>query len=67
MKVILDFYRIEVVHLPPNLILMLSVFSHLCKALLGVVPDLDLFHLFYVLKKSGKVVIGGDNFWLWNK
>lgn len=66
-KEVLAFYKIKLVHLPYNSILMLVIFTHLCEAFLGVSPDFDLFHFFYVLNKLGKVTIGGDSFQLGNK
>lgn len=40
MKMVLHLYRIELVYLLTNSILMLAIFVHLCKAYLGVIPDL---------------------------
>jgi hypothetical protein len=37
---LLDFYRLNLTHLNPNSILQVSVFVHLCKAFLGVLPPL---------------------------
>jgi hypothetical protein len=39
---LLHFYRIELVHLAPNSITIISTFVHLCEAYLGIVPH---FHL----------------------
>ena len=40
-------YGIELVHLLPNAVAMLSIFAFLCEAWLGVKPYLDLWHHFY--------------------
>lgn len=39
----------------------------MCEAYLGVIPDLDLFHYFYMLKLSGKVAAGEASLHLGNK
>lgn len=39
---VLGYFRIELFHLGPNSILILSVFSHLCEAFLGI-PTLFVF------------------------
>jgi hypothetical protein len=39
---LLHFYRIELVHLAPNLITIITTFIHLCEAYLGIAPH---FHL----------------------
>jgi hypothetical protein len=39
---LLHFYRIELVHLAPNAIMIISTFVHLCEAYLGIAPH---FHL----------------------
>jgi hypothetical protein len=35
---LLHFYRIELVHLAPNSITIISTFMHLCEAYLGIAP-----------------------------
>jgi hypothetical protein len=48
LRQLLSFYQIKLIHLKPNSILQLSVFTHLCEAFLGIPPSLDLFrHLFW--------------------
>jgi hypothetical protein len=39
---LLQFYRIELVHLAPNSITIIATFIHLCEAFLGITPH---FHL----------------------
>jgi hypothetical protein len=39
---LLHFYRIELLHLAPNSIMIISTFVHLCEAYLGIAPH---FHL----------------------
>jgi hypothetical protein len=39
---LLQFYRIELVHLAPNSITIITTFIHLCEAYLGIAPH---FHL----------------------
>ena len=47
---ILNFYGLSLLHLNPNSVAFLSIFTHLCKAYVGVVPFLDLFHFFCELR-----------------
>nr|AAP50937.1 hypothetical protein [Oryza sativa Japonica Group] len=57
---VLNFYGLSLLHLNPNSIAFLSIFSHLCEAYIGVEPFLDLFRFYYELlwmepkKVSGK-------------
>jgi hypothetical protein len=39
---LLHFYRIELVHIAPNTITIISTFVHLCEAYLGITPH---FHI----------------------
>ena len=48
---VLDRYQIELHHLNPNSITMLSVFVHLCEAFFGIEASLNLFQYFYKLKR----------------
>nr|CAE04539.2 OSJNBa0040D17.7 [Oryza sativa Japonica Group] len=47
---VLNFYGISLVHLNPNSIAFLSIFSYLCGAYIGVEPFLDLFCFYYELR-----------------
>ena len=47
---VLNFYGLSLLHLNPNSIAFLSIFSHLCEAYIGVEPFLDLFHFYYKLR-----------------
>jgi hypothetical protein len=40
---LLDFYRIELVHLAPNSITIISTFIHLCEAYLGITPHFPIW------------------------
>jgi hypothetical protein len=44
---LLDFYRLNLTHLNPNFILQVSVFVHLCEALLGILPHFGLWKYLY--------------------
>jgi hypothetical protein len=44
---LLDFYRLNLTHLNPNSILQVSIFVHLCKAFLGVLPHFGLWKYLY--------------------
>lgn len=50
LSLILDFYGLHLLHLNPNFIAFLSIFTHLCEAYLGVQPFLDLFRYFYEVR-----------------
>src|SRR5438105_5234058 len=58
---LLNFYKIELVHLNSNSILHISAFIYLCEAYLGIEPHFALFrHRFQVTtrQKTGPVVVG---------
>jgi hypothetical protein len=62
---LLQFYRIELVHLAPNSITIITTFIHLCEAFLGIAPHFHLWHHFFELKKMGKgMVVGSVSFML---
>jgi hypothetical protein len=44
---ILDFYELNLTHLNPNSILQVSIFVHLCKAFLGILPHFGLWKYLY--------------------
>jgi hypothetical protein len=54
---LLHFYRIELVHLAPNSITIISTFIHLCEAYLDVTPHFHLWRHFFELKKTDKGVV----------
>nr|AAX96628.1 retrotransposon protein, putative, Ty3-gypsy sub-class [Oryza sativa Japonica Group] len=47
---VLNFYGLSLLHLNPNSIAFLSIFSYLCEAYIGVEPFLDLFRFYYELR-----------------
>jgi hypothetical protein len=57
---LLFFYQIELVHLVPNSITIISTFIHLCEAYLGIAPHFHLWHHFFELKKTGKSGVVGS-------
>jgi hypothetical protein len=62
---LLHFYRIELVHLVPNSIRIISTFVHLCEAYLGIMPYFHIWCHFFELKKTGKgMVVGSVGFML---
>jgi hypothetical protein len=62
---LLQFYRIELVHLAPNSIRIIATFIHLCEAYLGIATHFHLWRHFFELKKTGKgVVVGSVSFML---
>jgi hypothetical protein len=65
---LLFFYRIELVHLMPNSITIISTFIHLCEAYLSIALHFHLWRHFFELKKTGKAeIVGSMGFMLrWN-
>jgi hypothetical protein len=62
---LLHFYRIELVHLEPNSITIITTFIYLCKAYLSIVPHFHLWRHFFELKKTCKgTVVGNVGFML---
>jgi hypothetical protein len=62
---LLHFYRIELMHLAPNSITIISTFIHLCEAYLGITPHFHQWRHFFELKKTGKgAVVGSVGFML---
>ena len=56
---LLFFYGLELIHLDPNSILQLSLYIHLCEAILGIDPPFHLWrHLFHVVPDQSTVVRG---------
>lgn len=63
---LLDYYKIELVHLNPNSILDIAFFIYLREAFLGIPPHFNLWHYLYQLKvvttKGKPRIIGGCGF-----
>ena len=58
-------YRLELVHLVPNSITVVSTFIHLCEAFLGRPPHFNMWRYFFQAKKTEKSqVIGSVGFYL---
>jgi hypothetical protein len=55
----LNFYGLSLLHLNPNSIAFLSIFSHLCEAYIGVEPFLDLFRFYYELRWMESTRVSG--------
>jgi hypothetical protein len=51
---LLYYYRLELVHLVPNSITVVSTFIHFCEAYLGIPPHFTLWRYFFVVKSTGK-------------
>lgn len=47
-----EHYRIHSLHLHPNVVLVLAIFSHLCEGFIGVRPSLELFQYFFALRPN---------------
>lgn len=61
MESVLTFFMIELVHLIPNLVLILAIFEHLCEVYIRSYPELEILH-FYVLKKTRPSAMGCVSF-----
>jgi hypothetical protein len=51
---LLYYYRLELVHLVPNSITVVSTFIHFCEAYLGIPPHFLLWRYFFYVKSTGK-------------
>jgi hypothetical protein len=51
---LLYYYRLELVHLVPNSITVVSTFIHFCEAYLGILPHFMLWRYFFYVKSTGK-------------
>jgi hypothetical protein len=51
---LLYYYRLELVHLVPNSVTVVSTFIHFCEAYLGILPHFLLWRYFFCVKGIGK-------------
>jgi hypothetical protein len=51
---LLYYYKLELVHLVPNSIIVLSTFIHFCEAYLGISPHFLLWRHLFCVKSTGK-------------
>jgi hypothetical protein len=51
---LLYYYKLELVHLVPNSITVVSTFIHFCEAYLGISPHLLLWRHLFCVKSTGK-------------
>ena len=59
---LLEFWRVSLCNLHPNIILHISIFIHFCEAYLRILPHFNLYHHLFWLKKKGgggSKVVGG--------
>ena len=61
---LLFFYGLELIHLNPNSILLVSIYIHLCEAFLGIDPHFDLWHHLFHVKPDPITFVGGATFQL---
>nr|ASR75330.1 retrotransposon protein [Oryza rufipogon] len=59
---VLDFYEIHALHLAPNAVMTLTIFTHLCEMFVGVRPTMRLFQFFFVPQLLQGAVVGGCYF-----
>jgi hypothetical protein len=52
---LLYYYRLELVHLVPNSITVVSTFIHFCEAYLGIPPHFTLWRYFFCVKSTDKM------------
>jgi hypothetical protein len=50
---LLYYYRLELVHLVPNSITVVSTFIHFCEVYLGILPHFTLWRYFFCVKSTG--------------
>jgi hypothetical protein len=53
-RVLLYYYQLELVHLVPNSITVVSTFIHFCEAYLGISPHFLLWRYFFCVKRTSK-------------
>jgi hypothetical protein len=53
---LLYYYRLELVHLVPNSVTVVSTFIHFCEAYLGIPPHFLLWRYFFCVKEHWKEV-----------
>jgi hypothetical protein len=51
---LLYYYQLELVHLVPNSITVVSTFIHFCEVYLGISPHFLLWRYFFCVKSTGK-------------
>jgi hypothetical protein len=51
---LLYYYRLELVHLVPNFITLVSTFIHFCEVYLGIPPHFTLWRYFFCVKSTSK-------------
>jgi hypothetical protein len=51
---LLYYYKLELVHLVPNSITIVSMFIHFCEAYLGILPQFLLWRHLFCVKSTGK-------------
>ena len=51
---VLDFYKVQLIHLAPNSVLFLDIFVHLCEAYLGTMLSFALLCHYFIMKKTVK-------------
>ncbi|RLN04254.1 hypothetical protein C2845_PM13G06750 [Panicum miliaceum] len=68
---LLGFYKMKHYHLPPNSIMHISIFVHLCESFLGILPHFHLFHHLFRLKpqpdEDSPALVGGAGLQLRDK
>lgn len=47
---ILEHYQVHMLHLHPNAVLTLAIFTHLCEAFVGAMPSLELIRHFFAMR-----------------
>jgi hypothetical protein len=57
----LYYYNLELVHLVPNSITVVSTFIHFCEAYLGISPHILLWRYFFCVNSTGR---GRGQWWL---
>ena len=55
---VLEAYAIHLVHLSPNTMMTLVIFTHACKMSIGVTPSVDLFRYFFQHCRSSPMASG---------
>ena len=62
--IVLAFYGVELTNLDPCAMTVVNIYTHLCKAFLGICPKLDPFCSFFHMVKAVQGAEGGATLWL---
>ena len=57
-------YGFHLLYFTPNAMATMAIFAHLCENFIGVMPNVDLFQHYFVLRVESKVNHSGIISWM---